>query len=226
VLNIDHHSGNPGFGDYNYVKILGAACSVFYELLKKWQIQPEKQVANALLIGIILDTGFYSYNSTTSLDFLHSSELINFGAEHYKITWKLTFNETEADSKLRKLVFDNLVTDHQKRVAYTTITLDDLRDLDLNIDDSYLSPSDLIKTIQGIDFAFAVKELNRDTKEFSISIRGHTEDFNCITLAKMLNPKSGGHTMAAGANIKAESIEDAVQIVIDTADKFRSQENS
>jgi nanoRNase/pAp phosphatase (c-di-AMP/oligoRNAs hydrolase) len=54
ILNIDHHEGNQGYGDLNYVKILGAACSVVYELLKKWDIKPEVQVANALLIGITL----------------------------------------------------------------------------------------------------------------------------------------------------------------------------
>jgi nanoRNase/pAp phosphatase (c-di-AMP/oligoRNAs hydrolase) len=98
--------------------------------------------------------------------------------------------------------------------------------LDLNLDDSFLSPSDLIKKLQGIDFAFTVKEIADESNMFNISIRSHNEEFSSLGLAKMLNPNSGGHIMAAGANVKANSTQDAIRIVIDTATKIRSQDNS
>jgi len=226
VINIDHHEGNKGYGDYNYVKELGSACSVVYELLKKWEIKPNVQVANALLIGITLDTGFYNYNSTTALDFYYSGELIDLGAKHYDITWQLTFNENEADQKVRKIVFSNLVIDKKNKIAYTTITLDELRRNDLNLADSFLSPSDLIKKIQGIEFAFSVKEMENEINLFNISLRSHTEKYNSLELARKLDPNSGGHIMAAGAIIKADNIDSAVRLVIDTATNTKYQENS
>ncbi len=226
IFDIDHHAANKGYGDFNYVKELGSACTVIYELLKKWRVQPDKQIATSLLAGIITDTGFYKYNSTTEQDFEYSSELIEYGASHFKISWNLNFNQTIDDINLKKLIFNNLTIDLKNKIAYTTITLKELEDNHIDMDNSAIAPSDEIKSIKGIDYAFTVKEIISDEYSHNISVRSRIEDFNCIALVKLLNPISGGHKMAAGANIKAKSIDDAISLVIDTAKKVKSQENS
>jgi len=61
LVDIDHHAGNTGYGDFNCVKAYGSACTVLFELIKAWQFTIDIETLNAILIGIMLDTGFYQY---------------------------------------------------------------------------------------------------------------------------------------------------------------------
>ena len=56
-INIDHHISNAGCGDVNLVlPKVGSTCEVLYDLVKD---QLDKDLAMALYIGIIHDTGVF-----------------------------------------------------------------------------------------------------------------------------------------------------------------------
>ena len=68
-INIDHHITNKGCGDLNHiVPEVGATCELIYDLIDPERL--DKELAMALYIGIIHDTGIfqYSYTNPASID--------------------------------------------------------------------------------------------------------------------------------------------------------------
>ena len=70
LINIDHHYTNDFFGDLNLVLAdKSSVAEIIFELFKLWQVRIDKEIATALLNGIIFDTGGLS-NPATSLEAL------------------------------------------------------------------------------------------------------------------------------------------------------------
>jgi bifunctional oligoribonuclease and PAP phosphatase NrnA len=224
IVNIDHHEQNPVYGTYNYVKKYGSACTVLTELFDKWNIKIDKTLANILTLGIITDTGFLQYNGTTYHDLHFIAELVKAGANYYPLIHTLTFNDNEKDMLLRKIAYDNMHISKKHRAIYTIITNADLEKNGITMDDSYVSPADLLKQLKGVDFSFAVHELP-EPNVYKVSIRAHDESFDALKLAKTAG-QGGGHHMAAGVHVKAENIEEAISKILTTSEQIRYQENS
>jgi phosphoesterase RecJ-like protein len=220
ILNIDHHTSNTYFGNYNYVKVLGSTCTVIYYLLKEAGVEIDKKLGEILLIGALTDNGFFQYNTTTSEDFRMAAALKDLGVDLYQIIWKMTFNVSYDEMKLRALVYNNLVIEESERCAYSTISQTDLLEYNLDLEETTTPPADLIKKLNTADYAFVVKELE-ETNIYNVSIRSHYEWFDSSAVAKTLG--GGGHKMAAGSNIQAGSLSEAIGIVLKTVRELNPQ---
>lgn len=218
-LNIDHHAGNNNYGDYNFVKQYTSACTVLYYFFKEASIEINKSLASIYYLGMILDSGFFQYNTVKKEDFLMCSELFDMGAQCYQISWDLTFNQTLDSMKLKGLVFDNLKILPDKKVAYSVIRNQEV--LNRGIDDKKVNivPSDEIKTLEGVDYVFVIREREDSSEKgnFNISFRSHEANYDVLSVAKLFG--GNGHKMAAGAIIQADSMEEAIKKVLDTINK-------
>lgn len=226
-INIDHHNKNSFFGTINYVKCLGATCTVLFSLTKKWKFKINRKLANILLLGITTDNGFFQYNTTTSTDFRTAAELVDLGADYYNIVWKLSFNTTIDDIRLRKVLYANFKADFKNKFAYSTISFEDIKRNKIVIRNTTTRHSDYLKKLNGVNFVFVIEELPPEAaispkakkqKSFRISFRSHHNKYDVSKLAKMFG--GGGHKMAAGAVIKAKSVEEVKKILFD---KIKSQ---
>lgn len=212
-VNIDHHLGNPFYGDLNYVKHYASCCSVIFNLFKDAKLKIDKSLTNIFYLGLLLDSGFFQYNTVTSYDFLVASELVKDGAKSFEIAWKLTFNEKLIDKKLEVLVYKNLTFLPQKNIAYPTITTKELNASGIDYDQTSYPASDMIKKLEGVDFVFVIREIS--VKKFNVSLRSHQRDFDVLKIAQRFG--GGGHIMAAGATLTANNLQEAVQKVLDLA---------
>ncbi|MDP1710350.1 MAG: bifunctional oligoribonuclease/PAP phosphatase NrnA [candidate division WWE3 bacterium] len=82
LINVDHHRGNPSFGDLNYiVEGAASAAEVLYDLFRLWKTPLTPEIANCLLTGIYTDTGGFLYPSTTADSLAKAANLIRKGAD-------------------------------------------------------------------------------------------------------------------------------------------------
>lgn len=211
-LNIDHHKGNPLYGDCNYVKHYASCCTVLYYLFKEADIKIDASLASIYYLGVLLDSGFFQFDTVTSEDFQMVADLVKMGAKTYELNWKLTFNEKLQDMKLKGLVYSNLVVDTKAKVAYSTLSQAELKARGINIDQTTYRPSDMLKRLEGVDFIFVIHESEADKESFILSFRSHTANFDVLSIAKHFG--GGGHIMAAGATIKAKTMQEAVDTVV------------
>ena len=82
VINIDHHHDNTRFGDLNLVDT-GASCTaeIVYELARMLGARITKEMASALYVGLVTDTGKFMYENTNAHTHRIAAELIEAGVE-------------------------------------------------------------------------------------------------------------------------------------------------
>jgi phosphoesterase RecJ-like protein len=82
IINIDHHHDNTRFGTVNLVDP-GASCTaeIVWDLLHGLAVQPTVEIAEALYVGLITDTGRFMYENTSARAHIMAAELIEAGVD-------------------------------------------------------------------------------------------------------------------------------------------------
>ena len=82
VLNIDHHHDNTRFGDLNLVDV-EASCTaeIVYDLARLLGAEITAEMAAALYVGLITDTGKFMYENTNAHTHRVAAELIDAGVD-------------------------------------------------------------------------------------------------------------------------------------------------
>jgi phosphoesterase RecJ-like protein len=82
VLNIDHHHDNTRFGTVNLVDV-SAACTaeIVYELAGLLGAELTPEIASALYVGLVTDTGRFSYENTDARSHRLAAELVDAGVD-------------------------------------------------------------------------------------------------------------------------------------------------
>ncbi len=82
TLNIDHHHDNTRFGTINLV-LPDASCTaeIVWELMRRLALAPSPQIADALYVGLVTDTGRFMYENTSPRAHLMAAALIDAGVD-------------------------------------------------------------------------------------------------------------------------------------------------
>ena len=82
VINIDHHHDNTRFGTVNLVDV-DASCTaeIVYDLAGLLGVEMTPEIANALYVGLVTDTGKFMYENTDARSHRMAAELIEAGVE-------------------------------------------------------------------------------------------------------------------------------------------------
>src|SRR5947209_15109611 len=86
IVNIDHHHDNTHFGTVNLVDP-DASCTaeIVWDLMHGLGVVPTLEVAEALYVGLITDTGRFMYENTTARAHRMAAELIDDGVDVHEI---------------------------------------------------------------------------------------------------------------------------------------------
>lgn len=203
TINIDHHETNELFGNINYVMKYGSCCTVLYQFLKECDYDISKEELELLTMGLLTDTGFFKFTNITPFDLKVASYILESGVNISNIITKLSSYEYIDQIRYKELVYKNTVVNYDKKYAYSTVSLNEINERNINMDKVFVRHSDLIKYIEGVDFVFVISEVNNISKYFEISFRSKNPDVDVCELAKKLGGK--GHKNAAGVKIYDKS---------------------
>ncbi|MFH1833488.1 MAG: DHH family phosphoesterase, partial [bacterium] len=66
-VNIDHHQDNPGYGELNLIDpAASSTTAILYEVFRAGGFAVDAEVATALYLGLVTDTGRFQYSNTTA----------------------------------------------------------------------------------------------------------------------------------------------------------------
>src|SRR3954466_12695809 len=90
IVNIDHHHDNTRFGTVNLV-VGDASCTaeIVWGLAKELGAEITSQIADALYVALVTDTGRFSYENTTAEAHLMAAELIEAGVNPHRVYRRL-----------------------------------------------------------------------------------------------------------------------------------------
>src|SRR3989344_4925725 len=109
LVNIDHHSTNPHYGDINLViSDASSTTEVLCRLFTHWQEEITKPIAEALLNGLITDTDSLTNPATSYHSLATASMLVEAGADLHDIVKRTLRSKSIADLKLWGLVMSRL----------------------------------------------------------------------------------------------------------------------
>ncbi len=197
IINIDHHETNANFGHFNLViKTASSASEVLYYFFKFNNVPINKNIAAALLTGIITDTENFT-NPGTNINCLKiASDLINRGANFNQIkTWFLK-DKTLNSLRLWGIAFSRLNKNEACNIIYSFITLKDLEKN--NLDESETEGiANFMNNLGDCRASLLLKEKNDGL--IKGSLRTTRNDFDVSDIARALG--GGGHRKAAGFTI-------------------------
>jgi phosphoesterase RecJ-like protein len=82
VLNVDHHHDNTRFGDVNLVDVeASSTAEIVYELAGVLGVALTPEIANALYVGLVTDTGKFMYENTDARSHRMAAALVEAGVQ-------------------------------------------------------------------------------------------------------------------------------------------------
>ena len=194
-INIDHHISNKGCGDIFVVRPeVGSACEVLYDLMETDKLDAE--IAKALYIGMIHDTGVFQYSNTTPDTLKKAAHLISFGFDFPRLIEETFYQKSYLQTQImgRALMESIRFMDgrcivsmvDRKTMEFYNVTNKDL--------DGIVNQ---LRNIKGVHCAIFMYET--DVLEYKISMRSD----ELVNVAEVVSYfGGGGHMRAAGCTMK------------------------
>lgn len=194
TINIDHHISNNGCGDVNYLRAdASSASELVFELLETDKL--DEDIAKALYIGIIHDTGVFQYSNTAPATLQVAAELVKFGFNFPEIIESTFYEKTFVQNQImgRALLESILFMNGKCIVAVVSKKMMDFygvggKDLDGIINQ--------MRNTKGVECAVFLYEL--DTLTYKVSMRSGGK-IDVAKIAQFFG--GGGHVRAAGCTM-------------------------
>lgn len=191
LIVIDHHVSNAGFGTVDaIVPEAAASAEIVYELIRALHWPIDATVANALLTGVVTDTGRFQYSNTTPTTLRIAAELVEAGGSPDLIGQNMYERVPFAFLKLEGDVLGRIQLDGS--LVWAVMLQDDLQRWNVGMEDTD-SLIDTIRLAWEADVAALIKETGDGSFKVSLRSRGRN-DVGAIASAY----GGGGHHNAAG----------------------------
>lgn len=215
IINIDHHSDNSLFGAVNFVARASSTAEIIYFLLGRMGTDITPEIAEALLTGIVIDSGRFQYSSTTPTTLRVAADLMEKGVDHSAVYSHLYENVPLAKVALQGRMFDNLIIACDGRLAVGVLKPADFRETDA---EKGLTEGlvESLRAIERVEMA-ALVHSHPSMTGYRVSLRSSTSDINVQAIARMKG--GGGHPQAAGFTAaEGERPEDVVEFLVAEAE--------
>lgn len=198
LLNIDHHHDNTLFGTVNHV-VAAASCTaeIVWELMGELSLRPTAQIAKALYVGLITDTGRFMYENTGPRAHQMAAELITAGVDVQAIYRELYEEMPFAKIALLALALSRVERLNNGELTMASLSAEDFQRVEAQ--DSYSEGIiDHLRAIQGTKVAALVRELTAPERagQRKVSLRATDNDVDVSAIARAQG--GGGHRRAAG----------------------------
>ncbi|HEU4978206.1 MAG TPA: DHH family phosphoesterase [Solirubrobacteraceae bacterium] len=198
ILNIDHHHDNTRFGTVNLV-VEGASCTaeIVWDLMRELGVEPTVQIAEALYVGLVTDTGRFMYENTGPRAHLMAAELIEAGVDTHAIYRRLYEDMPAAKLELLGRALANVRRFDDGALTFTHLTKGDFEAA--GAEESYSEGIiDHLRSVEGTKVAALARELTGPGRAGlqKVSLRATDGSVDVSVIARAGG--GGGHRQAAG----------------------------
>ena len=217
-IMIDHHASGTPFANHYILPDAAATGEILFDLAKKLQksgkIRFTESLCNNLYAAISSDTGGFRFANTTPGTHRRAAELLEMGAQASDINHELFDSKSKEQLLAESAAAANLEVYLDGKVAVVPFPYELKQTLGL-ADEHLETLVDVARSYAGAKLAFSVRQPTEDNT-FWVSARSSC-DFDVATLCS--NFGGGGHKRAAGCNLKANDIKDAVEKLVALIDR-------
>jgi bifunctional oligoribonuclease and PAP phosphatase NrnA len=203
ILNIDHHHDNTRFGTANLVDP-HASCTaeIVWRLVKELGAELTTEIARALYVGLITDTGRFMYENTSAEAHTMAAELIEAGVQPHVL-----YSRIYESLPLERITLLSRALSTIRRFDEGTVTMLHLTAEDFEQTGAVENDSEGIidhaRAVEGTAVAVLVRELTGDrVGKRKVSLRATDGRVDVSEIARSFG--GGGHRQAAGATTELD----------------------
>ena len=197
TVNIDHHVSNKGYAKYNCVRVCSATCEIMPEVIRAAGLAISERVANALMLGLITDSGTFTHSDVTAHTFSVAADLRAAGADVNKINYEMFSRQKKARALLFSRTLATMRFALEDRLAFILVTQSALDETGANrsMTEGFV---DYPLTIDGVEVSIALLEMKKG--QYKASLRSKRADVNAVASTF----GGGGHVLASGCMLFGE----------------------
>jgi bifunctional oligoribonuclease and PAP phosphatase NrnA len=216
VINIDHHHDNTRFGTIDLVDV-AASCTaeIVFDLAEMLEVRLTPEMANALYVGLVTDTGKFMYENTDARSHRMAAGLIEAGVQVNEVYRRLYEHAPIEKLKLLARALEGVTLLDDGRLAVTYISTEDYAVTGAGeaLTEGII---DHLRTIDGTRVAAVVRDQpDNERAARKVSMRSTDGQVDVSAIARVNG--GGGHRRAAGFSTDLE-FEEIVDFLIGEID--------
>src|SRR5919197_822316 len=211
TIDLDHHHDNTRFGDVNLIVAEASSTGeVLRDLFRDLDVELTPDIAEALYIALVTDTGRFQYTNTTPKALRLAAELVEAGANVHRIFQGVYESVQFAKLKLLARALERAQVYEGGRIVVSYLLRTDFTDV--GAAEPYSEGIiDYLRAVEGADMAVLIREPPRqDGPTRRVSLRASVDELDVSAIARKSG--GGGHRQAAGFSSEA-SVDDITDFV-------------
>lgn len=214
LLEIDHHLSDSSIADLEIRDSNKAATTeLIYDLWQVFKFPLDKYTAEAILTGLVTDTGNFFYPNASSQTISLAAKLLNKGANLNRIVKQVQKGTNIYTLKLWGLAMERLTIHKKYNFAYSVLSKEDLKTLNIEEEELNETLSFIAGFLSNLANVKATLLLySSDNKTIKGHLRSANQEINVAKLANFLG--GGGHSQAAGFIAAGELIKKGAKWVV------------
>src|SRR6266536_3467410 len=212
TIDLDHHHDNSRFGDINLIVADASSTGeVLRDVFAELGVEPTPEIAEALYIAVVTDTGRFQYTNTTPKALRLAAELVEAGADVHRVFQGVYESVEFAKLKLLARALERAQIYEGGRLVVSYLLRSDFTEL--NVAEAFSEGIiDYLRAVEGADMAALIREPpRRDGPARRVSLRASTDELDVSAIARR-SGEGGGHRQAAGFS-SDKSIEEITDFI-------------
>jgi phosphoesterase RecJ-like protein len=197
IIQIDHHVKAKIFGNIVYIDENAVAVGeILYFIIKEIIPELNSDIAQALYLSILTDSGSFRYSNTTPRTFYVAQKLLEAGAKVYDINIEV-YEKVEFEKiALLKETLSTIQFNENKNFAIMYLTKEMFKKYNAkeNTSEGFVNYG---RIIDGVEVSCLLKEIGEN--KYKVSLRSKKFDISKIAIEYF---SGGGHKNAAGGKIE------------------------
>jgi bifunctional oligoribonuclease and PAP phosphatase NrnA len=204
VVNVDHHHDNSNFGNVNLVVADASSTGeIVRDLVAELGLELTPELAEAIYIALVTDTGRFQYANTTPKALRLAAELVEAGADVHRV-----FQSVYETVQLAKLKLLARALERAEVYEGGGLVVSYLRKTDfaeVGAAEPYSEGIiDFLRAVEGADMAALIREPPAPGRPARrVSLRSSSDELDVSAIARA-SGDGGGHRQAAGFSSELE----------------------
>ena len=204
VLNVDHHHDNTRFGQVNVVNADASSTGeIARDLARELGVELTPEIAEAIYIALVTDTGRFQYANTTPRALRLAAELVEAGADVHRVFQSIYESVQLAKLKLLARALERAQVYEGGGIVVSHLLKTDFAEV--GAAEPYSEGIiDFLRAVEGAEMAALIREPPAPGRPARrISLRSSSDELDVSAIARA-SGDGGGHRQAAGFSSELE----------------------
>jgi bifunctional oligoribonuclease and PAP phosphatase NrnA len=204
VVNVDHHHDNTRFGKINLVVAdASSTAEIVRDLVRELEVDLTPELAEALYIALVTDTGRFQYANTTPKALRLAAELVEAGANVHRVFQSVYESVQLAKLKLLARALERAQVYEGGGIVVSHLLKTDFAEV--GAAEPYSEGIiDFLRAVEGADMAALIREPPAPGRPARrVSLRSSSDEVDVSAIARA-SGDGGGHRQAAGFSSELE----------------------